>query len=48
MIKKTVPIQGSGWGWLAFDNISKSLRILELANQEMLAPIGLTPLLSIY
>jgi Fe-Mn family superoxide dismutase len=26
--KKTVPIQGSGWGWLAFDNVSKSLRIL--------------------
>ena len=44
--KKTVPIQGSGWGWLGWDHISKSLRILELANQEMLAPIGLTPLLS--
>jgi len=44
--KKTVPIQGSGWGWLALDNASKSLRIVELANQEMLAPAGLTPLLS--
>jgi hypothetical protein len=33
---------------LAYDNLAKSLRILELANQEMLAPVGLTPLLSIY
>jgi Fe-Mn family superoxide dismutase len=31
--KKTIPVQGSGWGWLAFDNASKSLRVLELANQ---------------
>lgn len=45
--KRTVPIQGSGWGWLGYDNASRSLRILEMANQEMLAPIGLTPLLSI-
>lgn len=44
--KRTVPIQGSGWGWLGYDNASRSLRILEMANQEMLAPIGLTPLLS--
>lgn len=44
--KKTVPIQGSGWGWLGWDHISKSLRIIELANQEMMAPAGLTPLLS--
>jgi Fe-Mn family superoxide dismutase len=44
--KKTVPVQGSGWGWLAYENAAKSLRILELANQEMLAPAGLTPLLS--
>ena len=33
MTKRTVPIQGSGWGWLGYDNNSKSLRILELANQ---------------
>lgn len=46
MTKKTVPIQGSGWGWLAYDNTAKSLRLLELPNQEMLAPLGLTPLLS--
>ncbi len=26
--KKTVPIQGSGWGWLGYDNSSRSLRIL--------------------
>ena len=44
---ETAAIQGSGWGWLAWDNTGKSLRILELANQEMLAPAGLTPLLSI-
>lgn len=46
MTKRTVPIQGSGWGWLGYDNSSKSLRIMELANQEMMAPAGLTPLLS--
>lgn len=45
--KKTVPVQGSGWGWLGYDNSSKSLRILELGNQEMLAPAGLAPLLTI-
>lgn len=45
--KRTVPIQGSGWGWLAYDNVSKSLRLVDLPNQEMLAPQGLTPLLSI-
>ena len=44
--KKTVPIQGSGWGWLGYDHVSRALRILELPNQEMLAPQGLTPLLS--
>ena len=46
LTKRTVPIQGSGWGWLAYDQVSKSLRILELPNQEMLAPLNLTPLLS--
>jgi superoxide dismutase len=48
LTKKSVPIQGSGWGWLAWDNISKSLRIVDTPNQEMLAPQGLTPLLSIF
>lgn len=43
-----MPIQGSGWGWLAYDNVSKSLRLVDLPNQEMLAPQGLTPLLSIF
>ena len=43
-----MPIQGSGWGWLVYDNSARSLRILELPNQEMLAPVGLTPLLSTY
>jgi superoxide dismutase len=33
MTKKTVPIQGSGWGWLAWDNISKSLRVIDTPNQ---------------
>jgi Fe-Mn family superoxide dismutase len=30
---KTVPIQGSGWGWLGYDTISQSLRLLEMPNQ---------------
>ena len=46
MTKKTVPIQGSGWGWLAYDSVAKCLRLLDLPNQEMLAPLGLVPLLS--
>lgn len=46
MSKKTIPIQGSGWGWLAYDNVAKCLRLLDLPNQQMLAPLGLTPLLS--
>mgnify|MGYP000927363818 CR=1 FL=1 len=46
LTKRTVPIQGSGWGWLGYDNAARALRILEMPNQEMLAPIGLTPLLS--
>ena len=48
LTKRTVPIQGSGWGWLAWDNISKSMRIVDTPNQEMLAPQGLTSLLSKY
>ena len=46
MTKRSVPVQGSGWGWLGYDNSARALRILDLPNQEMLAPVGLTPLLS--
>ena len=31
--KKTVSIQGSGWGWLGYDQTSQCLRIMELPNQ---------------
>jgi superoxide dismutase, Fe-Mn family len=38
---------GSGWGWLGWDRVAKSLRVLELPNQEMLGPEGCAPLLTI-
>jgi Fe-Mn family superoxide dismutase len=28
MNKKCEPIQGSGWGWLVYDNIAKCLRLV--------------------
>ena len=45
MTKKTVAIQGSGWGWLGYDQAGQALRIMETANQDMLSPTGLIPLL---
>lgn len=45
--KKTGAIQGSGWGWLAFDEVNQSLCLAETANQDTLSQIGLKPLLTI-
>lgn len=44
---KTAAIQGSGWGWLAWDKKSNSLLWSETANQDTLSQVGLTPLLTI-
>ena len=46
--ESTVAIQGSGWGWLGYDQKSKSLRLATCANQDPLqATTGLIPLLGI-
>ncbi|CAK9799409.1 Superoxide dismutase [Mn] 1, mitochondrial [Anthophora quadrimaculata] len=46
--ESTVAVQGSGWGWLGYDQKSKSLRIATCANQDPLqATTGLIPLLGI-
>eukprot|EP00638_Chattonella_subsalsa_P005594 CAMPEP_0117743940 /NCGR_PEP_ID=MMETSP0947-20121206/6443_1 /TAXON_ID=44440 /ORGANISM="Chattonella subsalsa, Strain CCMP2191" /LENGTH=213 /DNA_ID=CAMNT_0005560755 /DNA_START=77 /DNA_END=715 /DNA_ORIENTATION=+ len=43
-----VGVQGSGWGWLGYDKVSKSLRIATCPNQDPLeATTGLVPLLGI-
>lgn len=44
----TVAIQGSGWGWLGYDQKAKSLRLATCANQDPLqATTGLIPLFGI-
>ncbi|XP_014468860.1 PREDICTED: superoxide dismutase [Mn], mitochondrial [Dinoponera quadriceps] len=44
----TVAIQGSGWGWLGYDQKTKSLRIATCANQDPLqGTTGLIPLFGI-
>eukprot|EP01038_Epipyxis_sp_PR26KG_P007681 gene7681-10451_t len=44
----TVGVQGSGWGWLGYDKLSKKLVITTTANQDPLeATTGLVPLIGI-
>ena len=46
--KKTLAIQGSGWGWLGYNPTTKHLDIAFTANQDPLEPTtGLVPLLGI-
>jgi Fe-Mn family superoxide dismutase len=41
-------VQGSGWGWLGYDKVSKRLAVTTCANQDPLqATTGLVPLLGI-
>lgn len=47
MSAQTVAIQGSGWGWLGWDSVSKRLVIAACANQDPLSTQGLKPLLGI-
>ena len=42
---KTADIQGSGWGWLAYDPKSHRLSIEETANQFIISAEGRVPLL---
>lgn len=47
MNAKTTAIQGSGWGWLAFDPHQKKLQIITTNNQDPVSMMGLVPLLGI-
>lgn len=40
-------IQGSGWGWLAYDRVTKELVIATCANQDPLKMLGLEPIFGI-
>jgi Fe-Mn family superoxide dismutase len=44
---QTAAIQGSGWGWLGYDNSTGRLQVSTMSNQDPLAMTGLTPLLGI-
>ena len=43
----SVAIQGSGWGWLAYDRVSKKLVIATCSNQDPLKMLGLEPIFGI-
>lgn len=44
----TVAVQGSGWGWLAFNKLTKTLQLATCPNQDPLeATTGLVPLFGI-
>eukprot|EP00164_Ancoracysta_twista_P001226 GFYU01001607.1.p1 GENE.GFYU01001607.1~~GFYU01001607.1.p1 ORF type:complete len:233 (-),score=97.40 GFYU01001607.1:125-823(-) len=43
----TAAVQGSGWGWLGYDQANNRLAIQTCANQDTLATKGLVPLLGI-
>jgi len=44
---KSAAIQGSGWGWLAYNKGASKLQIVTCANQDPCSTTGLTPLLGI-
>ncbi len=44
---QTVAIQGSGWGWLGYNKVSKRLVIATCSNQDPLSIQGLVPLLGV-
>uniref|UniRef100_A0A7S0BPF6 Superoxide dismutase n=1 Tax=Rhodosorus marinus TaxID=101924 RepID=A0A7S0BPF6_9RHOD len=43
----TAGVQGSGWGWLAYDSAKDSLMLTTCPNQDPLASTGLIPLLGV-
>lgn len=44
---KAVALQGSGWAWLGYCKMTKSLQIIACENQDPLSTKGLVPLLGI-
>lgn len=44
---KSVAIQGSGWGWLGYDQSNQTLAIATCENQDPLSTKGLIPLLGL-
>ena len=47
MTAKTIPIQGSGWGWLGYNKAEDRFVIETCSNQDPLITKGLIPLLGI-
>jgi len=47
MSAQTIPIQGSGWGWLGYNKAADRLEIATCQNQDPLVTKGLIPLLGI-
>jgi len=48
LVQKSVKLQGSGWGWLAFNSSNEKLEVTTTKNQDpLLATTGLIPLLGI-
>lgn len=45
--KRSTAIQGSGWGYLGYDINNKTLRMFELANQDLPETSEIYPLLSV-
>lgn len=45
--KKTIAIQGSGWGWLVFNPGSRKLEFTTMPNQTSPRTIGMVPLLGL-
>ena len=45
--KKSLDVQGSGWGWLALDPVTKLLSIETTSNQDIIETYGRTPLLTV-
>ena len=43
----TAAIQGSGWGWLAYDPKAKGLKIVTCSNQDPCTITGTIPLLGV-
>lgn len=44
---KTAPIQGSGWGWLAYCPAAKRLRVVQCSNQDPASLQNVVPLLGV-
>ncbi len=45
--EKSEKIQGSGWGWLAYNPVTKGLSIEETKDQDHIVTCGLVPLLTV-